>query len=117
MKERKDKLFWIITFVLCLALFLKRQTGEIVHVFFCVILNSMIGVHIYRHFGKIKYKNKSVRWVDWGLMVALATVFVTGILLHPLQGILLIKILHKLSSVFLITGMVVHVVQHKEKRA
>lgn len=61
-------------------------------------------------------KNKSLRMVDWGLMVALAVVFATGMLLHPLQGMIAIRLLHKLSSVLLVAGMIVHVIQHNGEK-
>ena len=64
-----------------------------------------------------KKKDKMfVQWVNVMLLVALAVVFLTGILLHPFQGVLLIKLLHKLFSVILVVGVIIHVVQHKKNK-
>lgn len=117
MNEKKEKLFLIITLVLCLVLFLKWLTGEIGHILLGMFLIILLVVHICKKFGKIKYMNQSVRLVDWGLMAALAVVFVTGMLLHPLHGMMVIKILHKLFSVLLAVGMIVHVVQHRDRKS
>lgn len=113
--EKKRKLFVLMTLVLCLLLLLERLTGEICHVILGVILMTMILVHVRREIGKLKGKKLPIRLVDWGLFGVLATVFLTGMMLHPLQGVLLIKVLHKLSSVLLVLGMIVHVVQHKKR--
>ena len=42
--------------------------------------------------------------------------FVTGMLLHPMQGVFIIKLLHKLSAIVFILGTVAHVVQHRAGR-
>lgn len=115
MNKKKEMLFVVITMLLCLALFLQRITGGIWHAILGVLFMIMIIVHICRQIGKLKYMNSFVRLVDWMLMIDLAVVFLSGMLLHPLQGVAVIKILHKLSSVLLLAGMIVHVVQHKKK--
>lgn len=61
-----------------------------------------------------KRKEKlSVRLVNHMLLVMLLVVFISGILLHPFQGVLIIKMVHKLSSVLLVVGVIVHVMQHR----
>lgn len=115
MNKKKEMSFVAITTLLCLALFLQRMTGEIWHVILGVLFIIVIIVHICRQIGRLKHMNSSIRLVDWMLLADLAVVFLSGILLHPLQGVFAIKILHKLSSVLLVIGMIVHVVQHKKK--
>ena len=114
MSERKEKLFAVITLALCLLLFLERLTGEICHVVLGMCLVIMTLVHVCRQIGKLKYKKTSVQLADWGIFAALAVLLFTGMLLHPLQDMLLIKMLHKLSAVFLTSGIIVHVVQHRK---
>lgn len=58
-------------------------------------------------------KRMSVRVVDRLLLVVLMIVFVSGILLHPFSEMLAVKMIHKLSSVLLVIGVIVHMVQHK----
>ena len=70
-------------------------------------------MHVCRHIGKLKYKKGSVRITDLVMLIALAFVFLSGMLLHPLQGTSVVLILHKMSSVIFVIGMIVHVVQHR----
>ena len=111
--KRKEKLFMSISLILCLLLFCKRLTGEICHVILGMVLWGMTAVHVCRHIGKLKYKKGSVRITDLVMLIALAFVFLSGMLLHPLQGTSVVLILHKMSSVIFVIGMIVHVVQHR----
>lgn len=58
----------------------------------------------------------SVRFVDRILLAALVVVFFSGILLHPLQQVFAIKMIHKVSSVILVIGVIVHIIQHRKRR-
>lgn len=112
----RDKLFAGITILFCLLLFCKRLTGEVCHAVLGLLLLSITVVHVYRHIRKLKYKKSSVQMVDRMLFIALAVVLVSGILLHPLQGAFIILILHKLSSVVLVLGIITHVLQHRKEK-
>ena len=50
------------------------------------------------------------------LLVALSVVFVSGLLLYPLQKMLIILILYKISFVCFVAEIIVHVLQHRSKR-
>ena len=100
-----------ISLILCLLLFGKRLTGEICHAILGMVLSGMTAVHVCRHIGKLKYKKGSVRITDLVMLIALAFVFLSGMLL---QGTLAVLILHKMSSVIFVIGMIVHVVQHSK---
>lgn len=115
--KRNEKLLMVITLVLCILLFAQRLTGDILHAVFGVLLAVIVGRHTYLEFRKMKYKKSAVRIVDCVLLAALAVLIVTGILLHPLQGVLAVKILHKLSAVVFVLGLIAHVVQHVRKRS
>lgn len=108
----KKRLFILISLVLCVLLFLQRLTGEIWHAAAGMLLAVMVLVHIWRQMGKVKYMKPSVRVVDYILMAALAVLILTGILLHPLHGALAVKLLHKLSAVFFVLGMIGHLIQN-----
>lgn len=58
----------------------------------------------------------SVLFVDRILLAALIVVFLSGILLHPLQQVFVIKMVHKVSSVILVIGVIVHILQHRRSR-
>lgn len=113
MTNKMKKLFFAITLALCVLLFMERLTGEIFHAVLGVILIVLAAIHLHKQSVKWKHRTISIQAVDWLLMAALAILFVTGILLHPLHGVLLIKILHKLSAVLFVLGVVVHTVQHR----
>lgn len=61
-------------------------------------------------------KKRSVQLVNGMLLIILAVVFVSGVLLHPFSGVLAIKILHKLSSLLLVVGVMVHILQHRSRK-
>ena len=105
----------LITFVLCVLLFMERFTGEIPHAIFGMILTVLLGIHTWRQMPKMKYKNRHIRLVDRILLISLAILLITGILVHPLHDILLIRLLHKLSAVIFVPGLMIHIVQHAKK--
>ena len=65
---------------------------------------------------KKKKTGLSLRCVNRIILAALVIVFISGILLYPLEGVHAIKIIHKLSEVILVVGVAVHMVQHKGSR-
>lgn len=116
MNKKKEMLFGIITLMLCVLLFFQRLTGAICHGVLGMVLVVMIVVHVCRQIGKLKYMKGSVQLVDKMLLTALAVTALSGILLHPLQEMLAIVILHKLSSILFVVATIVHVVQHRKMR-
>lgn len=114
MKRTKEIIFLVITLILCGVLFAERLTGQIWHAVIGVLLIVVIGGHICKQYARMKYQKKSIRIVDGMLMGALVVLFVTGMLLHPMQGVLALEILHKLSAVVFVLGIIAHIVQHKD---
>lgn len=115
--KRKEKVFMVIMLALCVLLFCQRLTGDILHAVLGVIMTIMIVVHMCRHKGKMKYKKFSIRMFDWILIVAIVVLFLTGMLLHPLGGMFVLKILHKLAAVLFAAAVIGHIVQHvREKK-
>ena len=86
------------------------------HVISGILFLSMAFMHIYRNWGKLKPRIVSWQIVDRILLVNLFLLLVSGILLYPFRGTLIPLMLHKISSVFLVLGMIVHVVQHYSLR-
>lgn len=112
--KKKEKLFMAVALLFCVLLFLQRLTGEIGHAVFGILLTILVIVHMCRQITKMKHKKMSVQIADWVLMAALAVLFLTGMLLHPLQGMLIIKILHKLAAVIFVLVILVHILQHRK---
>lgn len=115
-REKRERMFGTVILIFCLVLLCKRLTGEVFHIILGIVLSGILVVHICRQLGKLKVKNAAFQLVDRMLFIALAAVFVSGMLLHLLQGRLAVLIIHKLSSVCLIVGIIVHILQHKKKR-
>lgn len=113
MKKTGEKLFMAVALILCVLLFLEHLTGPIWHVVFGILLIIMTVGHLCRQMVKLRYQKPSVRLVDQVLLVSLTVLFVTGMLLHPLQGVLVVKILHKLAAIVFVLGIIGHVVQHR----
>lgn len=114
-KSKYSKLFLsTITLLLCVLLFLQRLTGGIWHAVLGILLIVIATVHLCRQNVKLKYRAHSVQIIDWALIALLALLLSTGILLHPLHEILALKIIHKLSAVLFVPGIIVHMIQHKK---
>lgn len=118
MKKTNDsKLFLsIITLALCILLFLQRLTGGIWHAVLGTALIIAATVHLCKQNVKLKHRPRSVQVIDWALIAILAILFLTGILLHPLHEMLILKIIHKLSAVLFVLGVIAHIIQHKKKK-
>lgn len=115
MSKNKERIFLVLTLILCALLFAERLTGEICHAVIGVLLVVVVGGHMCAQMAKMQYQKKSVRLMDQILIAALLILFVTGILMHPLQGILVLKILHKLSAVVFVLGIIGHIIQHRRE--
>lgn len=113
MSGTKGKIFLAAILVLCGVLFAERLTGDIWHAVIGMLLIVIMGGHICIQHKKLKYQKASIRIVDEVLMGTLIVLFATGMLLHPFQGVLILKILHKLSAVLFVLGIIGHAIQHR----
>lgn len=115
MGKIREKIFMAVTVILCVLLFAERLTGDIWHAVFGVLLIVTVVGHMFKQKPKMQYQKPAVRILDQVLVGALIVLFVTGMLLHPLQGVLVLKILHKLAAVVLVLGIIGHIAQHRTK--
>lgn len=116
MKKTKNKIFFAVSLVLCVLLFAIRLTGAKWHVVLGVILTVMMVKHTCTRMARMKKQKTAIRVVDQVLLAALASMFVTGMLIHPLHGMLVAKMVHKLSAVVFVLAMLGHVAQHSPAR-
>lgn len=103
----------VITLGLCVLLFLQRLTGDIVHSVLGILLVIAATVHLCRQNVKMKHRSRSIQIIDWILIALLAILFISGMLLHPMREVLALKIVHKISAVLFVLGIIAHIVQHK----
>lgn len=112
MKKTKNKIFFAVSLVLCVLLSAIRLTDAKWHVALGVILTCMMVKHTCTRMARMKKQKVTIQVVDQVLLAALTTMFVSGMLIHPLQGRFVVKILHKLSSVVFVLAMLGHAAQH-----
>jgi heme A synthase len=61
-------------------------------------------------------QEKAVRIVEDILLGALLTLLATGVLMYPLQGAFIIKMLHKLAALVFVAAVVTHILQHRKRQ-
>ena len=113
----RNKLFVGANVVLCVLLFGVKLTGPLWHAALGVMLVIINVSHMCIQFKKLRYRDKKIQIVDGVRMAALLGMFVTGMLMHPLNGMLAVKILHKLTALLFILSMIAHGLQHRKKTA
>lgn len=116
MNSKKNKIFFALTIVLCILLFAVKLTGPVWHVVFGVLLTCMMGKHTFSRWARLRKQKRALQAVDQILMASLIVMFVSGMLMHPLQGVVIVKLLHKLSAVIFVLAMLGHVAQHSPAR-
>lgn len=116
MKKNSGKFLMAAGILLCVLLFLQPLTGDVLHAIFGLLLLVLAIVHVHRNMEKLKYRKRSNQVVDWIIMIALFVLVLSGILLHPLQGMLALKMIHKLGAVIFVIGMLVHALQNRKER-
>ena len=90
-------------------------TGEIWHAILGILLILVAAIHIFRQNRKLKAGPPVTIWTNFVLIALWAFLFCTGVMMHPLSGIPVLKFLHKLSAVLFILGIIAHIVQHKKE--
>ena len=116
MSRTREKIFLAVTIVLCVLLFAVRLTGPIGHVLLGVALTIAMVAHLLKQRRKMRYQKPAIRLVDQVLLAALIVMFVSGMLIHPLHGMFVVKLLHKLSAVLFVLCTFGHVAQHRARR-
>ena len=115
-KKVKKWLLGITAGLLYIALCCVKLTGGLVHVLLGAVFLIVMVVHMVGNKKRMKYVPKPIKIVDWVMLIAMITVVISGVVLHPMKEIMLVLILHKLSSVVLAITCVIHVVQHRKKK-
>ena len=115
MSKCKVKPLMGVTIALLLLLFCVKVTGEVIHALLGLAFTGIMIYYMSKQGKKLPYVPKKYRIVDIVLIISLGIICISGVLLHPLNGVLLIKIVHKLASVVLCIALIWHVIQHKKK--
>lgn len=115
--SKKNIYLAVVTGILCALLFAIKVTGPAVHVISGILLTVVSVKHLWKRMRALSYMQRGIQIVDWGLMISLVVMFLSGMFLHPMEGILWMKIIHKISSVLFVVFVIVHGVQHIKKNA
>lgn len=116
MSKRRKILLNSIVCTLCILLFGVRVTGPLLHLAIGIMLVAVVGVHIRRHYRKVKCMEYKVKVLDFSLIAILGAMVLSGVLLHGNKGNMLFMLGHKLSSLAFCIGAIVHVLWHKKSR-
>ena len=114
MIKHKEFTFMIISVILCAALFGVKVTGSAVHTLIGFLLVVISSVHLYAKWKKYRYMPSNLRIVDQILILSFVILLVSGIASHMSAGLLIFKIIHKLSALVFCIGLIWHTVQHKQ---
>lgn len=113
MSRNRYKLLTAITLILCAGLFCVKLTGGSIHTFLGLLFAVLMAVHVFGNRHRMGCTAGSMKTVSVLLLAALVLMVVSGILMHPFSGNFIIKIIHKLSGVLVVAGIIIHIVQHK----
>lgn len=114
MIKHKEFTFMIISVILCAALFGVKVTGSAVHTLIGFLLVVISAVHLYAKWKKYRYMPSNLRIVDQILILSFVILLISGIASHMSAGLLIFKIIHKLSALVFCIGLIWHTVQHKQ---
>lgn len=113
MSKRKTWYFTLGTILLFLLLFCVRITGAAIHCILGGILVVISLVHFLGQKKKVPYMQKGMKLLDISLTLVMLLLIVSGVLVHIFSGIFLWKIVHKVSSVLFLLGIILHLWQHR----
>lgn len=116
MKKGMKILLLTVTLLLCILLFAQRLTGDVLHAILGMVLTVLLLIHTGRHIMKLRHRSMAIRIADVALFLSLLLLLLPGIVIHPMEGVMILKILHKLSGVVFVLCLVIHAVQHRGNR-
>ncbi len=114
-RSTKRKLATIATFLVLALLFCERVTGVHAHMILGLLLIIALGYHTWNRKNRILKCPICLRVVDIVTTIAMLGVLISGVLLKPFRDIIAVLIIHKLCSVIMVIGIVVHIFQHRAK--
>lgn len=115
-RRLKRKLATLATYFILVLLFCVRATGVHFHMVAGLIFIAVLAIHTITRRRRIL--KCPIRWqvADIVCIVALVVVLVSGFLIPFLKGTMIVFLIHKLASVILALGILVHIWQHVPKK-
>ena len=112
----KRKLATLATYFILVLLFCVRVTGVHFHMVAGLIFIAVLAIHTITRRRRILKCPIRFRVADIVCIVATIAVLVSGFMLPFLKGTMIVLMIHKLFSVILAVGIVVHIWQHVPKK-
>lgn len=114
-KKTKKTALSAVTFLLCILLLCEKVTGTVIHAVLGLALVTAIVIHTAVSLKNFQYAAKKNKAEDVILICTVIFMIVTGILLHPLGHIFILKLLHKLSGAAFVAECIIHLLLHRQK--
>lgn len=115
-RRLKRKLATLATFFILILLFCVRATGVHFHMIAGLIFIAVLAIHTITRRRRIL--KCPIRWraADIVCIIATIAVLVSGFMIPFWKGSMVVLMVHKLSSVILVLGIIVHIYQHTPKK-
>lgn len=105
----KRIVFLVLTIAVTIVLFMQRKTGMGIHA--CLGILLLIGsiCHTIKFRKVWKVRSKYQKMVEILLWMGLAGSMMTGFLLKPFADVMLVNLLHKVTALLFVIGLLLHV--------
>lgn len=107
----KRMIFMVFMAVSCLLLFLQRLTGMGIHAVLGIAVPVVSILHTVKFRKVWKTRTRAQKIWEIVMWAGLAVAFLSGLLMKPFGGFAMVMI-HKLSSVVFVAGLIAHVMEH-----
>ena len=115
-RKLKRNIATLATFFVLILLFCVKVTGVHVHMILGLAFIIALGIHTFKRWGRLLKCPIRFKVADIVAGVAAAVVLGSGFMIPFFKGSILIVMVHKLASVILVIGIVVHICQHLPKK-
>lgn len=115
-RKLKRNIATLATFFIMILLLCVKITGVHVHMILGLFFIIAMGIHTFKRWGRLLKCPTCFRIADIVAAVAMLAVLVSGFMIPFFKGTMVVLMIHKLASVVLAIGILVHIWQHIPKR-
>ncbi len=102
----------LVVFAVVVFLFCERITGVPLHIIIGLIFIIVLSFHTWRRRKRMFTCPKTYGITDAVTCIAMLGVLISGLMLKPFKDVMAVLMLHKISSVVFVAGLLVHMRQH-----
>ena len=115
-RKMKRNIVTLATFFVLILMFCVKATGVHVHMILGLAFIIALGIHTFKRWGRLLKCPIRFKIADVVAAAAMLIAAISGFLIPFFKGSMVMLIIHKLSAVVLVAGIVVHIVQHYPKK-